>query len=1104
MRNKYTIFLLSFVLALACMYATPVWAEGSGLSCGDPIEMGRSYNAHISGPDTVWYVANTFDLPLTVKYYPNDSKAAPDLYLDFSCTPGVYDDSIICSLFCMENAIVPMPYHITPAWKLDENNHPYYEVAMGEWYRNVLLEHGISYNVAVYIKAVYYGVGDIELTPDAEFSQCMETEDWLLFDRELPVAADDGETFFIAPYANWADDSVRYIWRGTEPALVVFGTTCKFDPTDDMDDRRIDVMNMKAGRDTVKHTNEDITYYMTYMTNPNNTAKGGIFYVKVFSEDTGTLKVERIPATPPGGDATLLKYGEAVNVYSNDTSRLYAIPSSWVKDLRFMTPTDHIFKMYVGTTPSFTLEDAFASYRFDKTDSGHELRLFAAEMSSLQARRLGNENYLYIRFQCADNTTVKPMLWTPSDCEKKAKRIKIGQQFDVAAKSDVIYSLYYEELRGGEMSVAWTSMQTTCSLYIADTCVVPNSSSGRVFYVNTVPKNGRVTCPQETVDSWASYVDPDGYLYVRFYSQGKAKITVNSTAPEETDPICNPYDSILAVTAWDSCEWKGTVYKESGIYTKDGNMDPETGCLDTLFTLALTIHKTNFDAQTLTGCDTIEFGGKAYTEGGDYVDTTFTSAGDRIITALSLTIRHSSSSDTAATVCGALEWHGKWYDASGDYNDTLLNIAGCDSVRTLHLTVYEQPENVDTTAVVWDSLVWNGTTYKQSGDYPIEMKDMNGCDYWYTLHLTVHTTAYDIYTETRCDSIVYNGKKYTVSGEYKDTVLAEDGNRTITTLSFTIAKSSLAEVNVVVYEPYLSPSGKTYTEDGDYIDTIANIAGCDSIITTHLTMKGTTSVTLDPLSGCDRIEYEGKTYTQSGTYSDTTYAVDGHRTITSVTMTIGHTTYGEESIYKKGSYTSPRGNVYTESGDYTETVTNIAGCDSIITLHITIGHVIYDTVYFCRGYNREHEEQINEILIRRYLPYTYEAPLMADYREGVVIEINDRQALVNFHQAESNLRNHYTNGLTPIESITWSIRYSGQSGYTPIVVAEAQPQWIDMGTIAVQIMFRCGEVYNNAFPMGVEETEVSGQVVKRIMNGQVVIVRGGAVYTLMGQRIGNW
>lgn len=512
-----------------------------GASCDDPIEMGRNYSAHISEADTVWYVANTFDLPLTVKYYPGDNKAAPDLYLDFSCTSGVYDDSIVCSLFCTENALVKMPFHMSPVWTLDENNKPYYEVAMGEWYRNALIEHGISYNVEVYIKAVYYGVGDIVLTPDAGFSRCMETEDWLLFDRELPVEADDDETFFIAPYANWADDSVRYIWRGAEPATVVFGTTCKFDPMDNMDDHRIDVINMKAGKDTVKHTNEDITYYMTYMTNPDNTAKGGIFYVKVLSEGSGVLKVERIPATPPGGDALLLKYGVTANVYRNDTSRLYAIPSSWVKDMRFYTPTDHIFKMYVGTTPDFYLKDAIASYQFDKKDTGHELRMFAADMSSLQANRLGGENYLYIRFQCTENTTIKPLLWTPSDCEKSAKRIKMGQQIDVNRGSTVTRSLYYEEIKGGDMTIAWSSTQNTCPFYIADTCIASISNTQHVFYSGSAPKNSSAKCERTMIESWSQYVDPDGYVYILFAPNANGKITVTTNASAEEDPAPEIY-----------------------------------------------------------------------------------------------------------------------------------------------------------------------------------------------------------------------------------------------------------------------------------------------------------------------------------------------------------------------------------------------------------------------------------------------------------------------------------------------------------------------------------------------------------------------------------
>ena len=903
MRNKYNIFLLVFAFVFSCVFAEPASAEGSGVSCDDPIEMGRNYEGHISGPDTVWYVANTFDLPLTVTYYPGDGKAAPDLYLDFSCEPGVYEDSIICSLFCAENAIVKLPHHMTPVWKLDENNNPYYEVAMGEWYRNALLEHGISYNVEVYVKAVYYGEGDIVLTPDADFSKCLETEDWLLFDRELPVEADDDETFFIAPYANWADDSVRYIWRGAEPATVVFGTTCKFDPMDELDEHRIDVMNMKAGKDTVKHTNEDIAYYMTYMTNPDNTAKGGIFYVKVRSEGAGVLKVERIPPTPPGGDAILLKYGEKADVYSNDTSRLYAIPSSWVKNMRFTTSTDHVFRMYVGTTPDFYTTEAFATYQFDKTSNGHELRMLAAEMSSLQAHRLGSENYLYIRFLCTDNTTVKPLLWTPSDCEAKAKRIKMGQSFAVAYGSTAIYSLYHEEIKGGDLTVAWGDRRTKCAFYIADTCLI-SAASSRVFYTDEVPTNSSVMCSRDTIASWSQYVDPEGYIYVLFAPKGNttANITISTNASGEEDPLCNTYDSILTVTAWDAYDWRGEHYTQSGTWEKQGTVDVETGCVDTVFTLHLTIHTTSYDELPLSGCDKVEYNNKSYTDNRQYMDTVYDAVGNRTIMTLNVTIHQSTTSDTIAVACDSLLWHEEWRKASGDYEYVTKNADGCDSIITLHLTIHHATKG-DTAVTACKTFVWHGTTYTQSAEPTI---------------------------------------------------------------------------------------------------TLTNSHGCDSIVTLHLTIE--------------------------------------------------------------------------------------QNCGS------------YDTAYFCRGFNTEHEELMAGGVIRRYRPYVFESPAEWDYMEGVIVEREHDRALVDLRRAEKNLYAHYVGQLTPISSIRWSVQYDGKGQYEPLTVTN-NPQWIATGHVAVQISFLCGELYNTEFPTDIDQVSQEMVSVKRIENGRVVIIRGGAKYDMFGTKI---
>ena len=456
-------------------------------------------------------------------------------------------------------------------------------------------------------------------------------------------------------------------------------------------------------------------------------------------------------------------------------------------------------------------------------------------------------------------------------------------------------------------------------------------------------------------------------------------------------------------------------------------------------------------------------------------------------------------SDTTATACGGLEWNGVWRDKSGDYVVTLDNADGCDSIRTLHLTVYN-PVNTDTTAEAWDSLVWYGKTYKESGTYSVEKKDEHLCDYTHTLYLTIHTTTYETLPMEGCDSIVVDGKKYIKSGLYpRDTTVAADGNRTIRGLQLTIHYTTTKEQTVSTFDSYLSPQGRTYKESGDYTDTVPNVSGCDSIITTHLTVHTTSYDTL-PMKGCDKMEYEGKTYTKSGNYNDTTVTGSGDRIIRTLALTIGHTTYGEESVYKNGSYTSPRGNTYTESGDYEEKITNAAGCDSIITIHLTIGNAVYDTVYFCKGYNREHEEQINELLIRNYLPYTYESPALVDYKDGVVLEVKADGVLVDLNRAEANLYNHYTGGLTPIETIAWSIRYIGESTYTPIVVEKA-PQWIGNGYMAVQVRFLCGEIYTDALPMGVEDAQAEQKPVKRIENGRVVIIRGDAVYTPLGERI---
>ena len=1206
MKNKYIVIFSLVALALAGL-SVPASAQ-TGASCYDPIVLGDNYSATISGAGTKWYIANTFDLPLAIAFYPTNANApAPELYLDFSCTPGEYDDPILCGLFCSSNsAYISMPYKQIPSLSYDEQSRPRYLVEFGQFYRDMLLSQGIDYNVPVYIRVVFSGAGQLTMAPD-EFSSCMDGPKFMHLGDTVEVQADDRFRHVIVPYVQWQYDSIRYVWQGTQPCTMAVGNKCGFDPTG-TDDVIIDQVTIQPGG-MAKVSSELLMQYVSDQTNYPNDA--GMYFAKFYSTESGVMKIEKIPAPPPAGGATLLKYGTKTNIYRNDTSALYAMPSSWVKAMQFSTPTDHVFKMYIGSTPNFYLDDAFATYQFDKTENGHLLSLFKSDMESIWTHKVTGDNYLYVRFECSDNTTVLPMLWTPSDCEVKAQRIQLRTQFEVASKTTDIYSLYYEELRGGDMTIAWTNTQTTCPFYIADTCDVPNSNVPPVFYTDKAPKKGSITIPANTVDAWAQYVDPEGYLYIRFYSNGKGKITVTSTAPEETDPICNTYDSVLTVTAWDSCMWRGTKYTQSGDYILNGTVDAETGCMDSTFTLHLTIHTTTYEAVSLSGCGNAVYGDHTYAQTGEYVDTTYDASGNRTITTLHITVNHPSASDTTATACESFSWKGTTYTQSGDYTYTTTNIEGCDSVVTLHLTV-NHPTAGEETLTACDSLYWNGEWRKESGDYEYHTTNVAGCDSVVTLHLTVnpsyritlsdveaceeyqwgdtmifdsgtytrylHTragcdsivtlkvtinhesygldevTAYDSYTwingttytastqgqisyltnAVGCDSVVslkltirhlvekpfartlcetelpyeWYGKFYTESGIYSsDTIKGKaiDGvyMDTVHTVDLTVIPVTTGDTAAAACKSF-TWYGTTYTESGDYDRTLvgANRQGCDSIVTLHLTIHQPTYSEVSH-KACESFEWNGETYRQSGDYTYHTQNMAGCDSIATLHLTIGHTSSGEQTIERCDSYTSPAGIVYTESGTYTETFTNANGCDSVVTLYLTIekGCVhYYDTVYFCRGYNTEHEERLDEETVRRYRMYVYESPATWDYMAGVMVSGESNRTLVDLNRAEQNLHEHYVGQLTPVEAILWSTR-DEDGAYRPVTV-EQQPQWIATGRLAVQIQFLCGQIYNSEFPMDIDNTSsAEQQAAKRIVNGQLLIIRGEKTYRIDGRLI---
>lgn len=535
--------------ALSLIVSVPLFAAAPGTTCSTAIPLGTDLYENISGPGVVWYSAWTFDLPLTVYFAPqNPTDPAPELEMDFSCRSGVYTDSILCSLFCKTGSssgvVMEMPHKPSLSTDYLPDGTFVYYLSLGKKYRDLLLQMGISYNVEVFVKVTYKSAGYISIAPDDLFQNCMDGHKFMHLGDTVNVVADDKDRHVIVPYVQWQEDSIRYVWNGTQPVEVAVGNTCDYDPTDGTNEHRVDYFVLQP-QDTLKMTSENVKYYIQ---SDDVSSEAGMFYAKFYTSGTGVMKIERVPQDPPQGGATLLRYDHATPVPA-DTNALFAIPYTWTKATIFTTPTSHIFKMYISTTPSFLLKDAFASYQFSPEDGGHWLGLMDAEMEALWTHT--QAQYLYVRFECTEKTSVTPAAWRPSDCIKITQFISKNSTFIVNSKESLIRRIYYNDWKGGDMSVYW-DQNPVCKMYISDTCKIGTSStSASLLKYQEMINKTTYTIPAATIAGWANKVDADGYLYMRFYTTktGGGNVTMSTTSPDETDPepIIYPVSSISVV-----------------------------------------------------------------------------------------------------------------------------------------------------------------------------------------------------------------------------------------------------------------------------------------------------------------------------------------------------------------------------------------------------------------------------------------------------------------------------------------------------------------------------------------------------------------------------
>ena len=532
--KKFFSVILCVTCALTLSAQTP-----DGLTCETAIPVDSSYTGRIPAPGVYYFTAWTYDLPLTCYFYPED-EVVSELYMDidFSCTPGVYDDANIKEL-----VDETMGWGIKMPMRFDRfvqgvdpiTNKKYYSYTVEEVYRDLMSNFGISYDVQAFVKVTVSSAGDISMRPDTAFRSCVETSTWLNLSDTAHVTTLGGDDVYVLPFADWQNDSVRFVWTGKQsPVQMWIGADCGFDLKLTGENAALKCYEIHPdagnGENVFVMSRQDIADLIDFANN------GGVLYMRAIAAENAELIIEKQPISGPMADAIRLEFNQAAPVKANDVNQVYYFPASWkVRDL--LLTSDKKTAMTAYFYGDVELTKPLAAYDFTTVDNQTSLGISVKELDALLKNY--TEEYVFVAFNAATNTTITPSKWEVCPCVQTTSRVNLVDTIAAKARTTVSYRIDYNTWNKNNITIKW-SAKNKMKLAIADTCAgfTLAETDPRVLQYKLFENTSKLTLDSvvitgEQIRTWADRVDENGFLYLRINPNVAGTITI-SAEPDQT------------------------------------------------------------------------------------------------------------------------------------------------------------------------------------------------------------------------------------------------------------------------------------------------------------------------------------------------------------------------------------------------------------------------------------------------------------------------------------------------------------------------------------------------------------------------------------------
>jgi hypothetical protein len=369
------------------------------------------------------------------------------------------------------------------------------------------------------------------------------------------------------------------------------------------------------------------------------------------------------------------------------------------------------------------------------------------------------------------------------------------------------------------------------------------------------------------------------------------------------------------------------------------------GC-DSTVTLNLTVlapSQTNLTAGICRGSSYL-FQGDTLSESGLYVSTLTAANGCDSLVWLDLQVVNFFDIQQTQAICAgdSIQFGGAVLDTAGVYVQSLIASGGCDSIITLTLTVLpHSSSNLNASICLGSQYLYQGDTLTESGIYTYTLTAVNGCDSLVHLDLSV-VEYYDVQqSAVICagEGYPFGGAIIQTTGVYVDSLLAQGGCDSISTLTLTVLPVSGTSISVTLCDglTYIF-EGDTLSNSGLYVHTYVAENGCDSLVSVQLAFVPYFETALQAvICNGDSYLFGGQQLMQAGVYTDTLTAVGGCDSVLTLTLSYFPVTNGTDgATICAGESFLYQGEELTEAGPHDYLLENSNGCDSLVTFTLTV------------------------------------------------------------------------------------------------------------------------------------------------------------------------